>query len=68
MPEVQLGTAEVPPVAAAARPGRPGWSPAGLAWALWVLALAGLLATAWLDRLLRLAGRPELASCPPASP
>jgi two-component system NarL family sensor kinase len=68
VPEVQLGTAEVPPVAAAARPGRPGWSPAGLAWALWVLTLAGLLATAWLDRLLRLAGRPELASLPAGTP
>jgi two-component system NarL family sensor kinase len=55
-------------VAAAARPAGPGRSLAGLAWALWVLALAGLLATAWLDRLLRLAGRPELASLPGGIP
>jgi hypothetical protein len=33
-----------------------GW----LAWLLWVLTLLGLAATAWLDHLLRLAGRPEL--------
>jgi hypothetical protein len=33
-----------------------GW----LAWVLWVLTLLGLVVTAWLDRLLRLAGRPEL--------
>jgi hypothetical protein len=32
-----------------------GW----LAWLLWVLTLLGLAVTAWLDRLLRLAGRPE---------
>jgi hypothetical protein len=68
VPEVQLGAAGAPPVAAAARPAGPGRSLAGLAWALWVLALAGLLATAWLDRLLRLAGRPELASLPGGIP
>jgi hypothetical protein len=43
--------------------GRPRW-PAGLAWALWALALAGLPATVWLDRLLRQAGRPGLAALP----
>jgi hypothetical protein len=31
-----------------------------LAWLLWVLTLLGLAATGWLDRLLRLAGRPAL--------
>src|ERR671931_1994544 len=35
--------------------------PAGLAWALWALAILGLLVTAWLDHLLRQAGRPDLA-------
>jgi hypothetical protein len=44
-------------------PGRqerqPRW--AGLAWALWVLTLLGLAATAWLDALLRQAGQPALA-------
>jgi hypothetical protein len=68
VPEVQLRAAAVVPVAPAARPAWARWSPAGPAWALWVLALLGLLATAWLDRLLRLAGRPELASLPAAIP
>ena len=37
------------------------WWPAGLAWALVLLVLLGLAATAWLDRLLRQASLPELA-------
>jgi hypothetical protein len=45
----------------AARVARPRWWPAGLAWALWALALLGLAAVAWLDRLLRQAGRADLA-------
>jgi hypothetical protein len=36
---------------------RIGW----LAWMLWVLTLLGLATVVWLDHLLRLAGRPELA-------
>jgi two-component system NarL family sensor kinase len=68
VPEVLVRAAGAPPVAPAARPARARPWPAGLAWALWALALAGLLATAWLDRLLRLAGRPELASLPTATP
>jgi hypothetical protein len=36
------------------------WRPGVLAWALWVLVLLGLPATAWLDHLLRQAGLPEL--------
>ena len=45
------------------RPGRQARQPrwAGLAWGLWVLTLLGLAATAWLDQLLRQAGRPALA-------
>jgi hypothetical protein len=31
-----------------------------LAWALWALAVGGLAAVVWLDRLLRQSGRPEL--------
>jgi hypothetical protein len=31
-----------------------------LAWLLWILTLLGLAVTAWLDHLLRVAGRPEL--------
>jgi hypothetical protein len=36
------------------------WWPAGLAWALWVLALLGVATIPWFDHLLRQAGRPEL--------
>jgi hypothetical protein len=36
-----------------------GW-PAGLAWALWVLTMLCLVVIAWLDHLLRRAGRPDL--------
>jgi hypothetical protein len=49
-------------VSSSARPARPPrWWPGGLAWALWVLTLLGLVTTAWLDQLLRQAGRPELS-------
>ena len=41
--------------------------PAGLAWALWALTLLGPVATVWLDRLLRQAGRAELAALPASS-
>jgi hypothetical protein len=37
-----------------------------LAWGLAVLTMLGELATAWLDRLLREAGRPNLAAIPPS--
>jgi hypothetical protein len=43
-----------------ARPAWTRWWPGGLAWALWVLTLLSLAATAWLDHLLRRASRPEL--------
>jgi hypothetical protein len=42
--------------------------PAGLAWALWALPMLGLAGTAWLDHLLRQAGRPELATTVGALP
>jgi hypothetical protein len=48
-------------VSAATRPGRPGWRPVVLACGLWALVVVGLVATAWLDHLLRRAGRPDLA-------
>jgi hypothetical protein len=44
-----------------ARKAWPPWWPAGLAWALWALTLAGLGGNFWFDQLLRQAGRPELA-------
>jgi hypothetical protein len=43
------------------RPARAHWRPAGLAWALWALAMLGLAAVPWFDHLLREAGRPDLA-------
>jgi hypothetical protein len=48
-------------VSRAARPARPSRRAAGLALALWALTLLGFVAVAWLDLLLRRAGRPELA-------
>jgi hypothetical protein len=45
----------------AGRVARPRWWPAGLAWALWALAMLGIAAMTWLDRLLRQAGRADLA-------
>jgi MFS family permease len=41
--------------------GRKGWRAPATAWALWLLAVASLAATAWIDRLLRRAGRLDLA-------
>ncbi len=44
----------------AARHARARWWPAGLAWALWALAVLGFATVPWFDHLLRQAGRPEL--------
>jgi hypothetical protein len=44
----------------AARGARPRRWPAGLAWALWGLAVAGIAAGLWFDHLLRQAGRADL--------
>jgi hypothetical protein len=38
------------------------WWPAGLAWALWTLALLGLSVTPWLNQQARQAGRSDLGS------
>jgi hypothetical protein len=43
------------------RPARVNRWPAGLAWALWGLAVLSLGVNWWQDRLLRQAGRPDLA-------
>jgi hypothetical protein len=40
---------------------RPRWWPGVAAWVLWALTMLGILVIAWLDRLSRQAGRPELA-------
>jgi hypothetical protein len=52
-------------VTAVARVTRTRWRPAGLAWALWALAMLGLAVAARLDQLLREAGRPELLALTP---
>jgi hypothetical protein len=44
----------------AGRVARPRWWPAGLAWALWALAMLGIAAGLWFDHLLRQAGRADL--------
>jgi hypothetical protein len=56
-PEALDGPATVA-VTLIGRPVWPRWA-AGLAWALWLLILLGLAATAWLDRLLRQASHPQ---------
>ncbi|HEX8133800.1 MAG TPA: hypothetical protein VF880_10275, partial [Actinomycetes bacterium] len=48
-------------VTAGRRPARPRWWTAGLAWALWALVVLSLALNWWQDRLLRQAGRPDLA-------
>jgi hypothetical protein len=47
-------------VSPADRPARAPWRPL-LAWSLWALGLLCVAAMAWLDHLLRRAGRPDLA-------
>ena len=47
--------------------GRPRRWPAGLAWALWALAMLGLAAVPWMDRLMIRAGRPDLAVLVPGA-
>jgi hypothetical protein len=47
--------------------GRPRRWAAGLAWGLWALAMVGLALNWWQDRLLRQAGRPDLAVWVPGS-
>jgi hypothetical protein len=48
-------------VTAAGRPARARRWPAGLAWALWALAMLSLATVPWLDSLSRQAGRADLA-------
>src|SRR6266581_5679709 len=53
-----------------ARPARPAWRrwrPAGLAWALWALAMLSVPVAAWLDHLLREAGRADLLELTPTA-
>jgi hypothetical protein len=52
-------------VASAAGPGRQRRWPAVLAWTLWALAMLGLAAVPWMDRLTIGAGRPDLAQLTP---
>jgi hypothetical protein len=53
-------------VTPATRLARPRWRPGVAAWALWALAMLGILVIAWLDQLSRQANRPELAQLTPA--
>jgi len=55
------------PATVGARPAGTRRWPVGLVWAGPVLTVLGLAATFWLDRLLRRAGLPELASLPASS-
>jgi hypothetical protein len=55
-----LRAARIVALTQAARVARPRWWPAGLAWALWALAMLGIAAVTWLDLLLRQAGRADL--------
>lgn len=41
--------------------------PAGLAWALWALAMLGLAVLVWLDQLLRQTAQPELVVLTPTA-
>jgi hypothetical protein len=54
----------VNPAARLARPRR--WSGVA-AWALWALAVLGIPLIAWLDHLLRQAGRPDLVQLTPGT-
>jgi hypothetical protein len=60
MPQTDAARRRPVPVTSATRRLSPHWWPAGLAWALWALAMLSLAAVAWLDHLLRQAGRPDL--------
>jgi hypothetical protein len=54
-------------VTTTARVTRTAWWPAGLAWALWALAMLGLAVLVWLDQLLRQAAQPELVVLTPTA-
>jgi hypothetical protein len=62
-----LRAARTTAVTSAAGLGRPRRWAAGLAWELWALVMLGLAVVAWMDRLLRQAGRPDLAALVPGS-
>jgi hypothetical protein len=50
-----------------ARVTRTAWWPAGLAWALWALAMLGLAVVVWLDQRLRQTAQPELVVLTPTA-
>src|SRR5215211_1551851 len=62
-----LRAARTTAVTSTAGLGRPRRWTAGLAWGLWALAMLGLALNWWQDRLLRQAGRPDLAVWVPGS-
>ena len=61
MPQTDGARWRPAPVTSTARRVSPRRWPAGLAWALFALALLVLASLAWLDRLIRQAGRVDLA-------
>src|SRR5215217_3901823 len=60
VPDGALHAARTMAVTPATRGTRPHWWPGVAAWALWALTMLALPVIAWLDRLLRQAGRPDL--------
>jgi hypothetical protein len=61
MPQTDRGRRRPVPVTDMARRVSPRWWPAGLAWALFALVLLEFATFPWLDRLIRQAGRADLA-------
>jgi MFS family permease len=55
-------------VTTAGPPAKPRWWTARQAWALWALAVLGLVPIAWLDHLLVQVGRPDLTQLLPLLP
>jgi hypothetical protein len=62
-----LRAARTTAVTSTAGLGRPRRWTAGLAWALWALAMLGLAVVPWMDRLIIRAGRPDLAAFVPGN-
>src|SRR4030095_4747199 len=62
-----LPAARTTAMTSAAGLGRPPRGAAGLAWAVWALAMLGVAVVPWMDSLLRQAGRADLVALVPGS-